>query len=237
MYKFIVKRFLPIIIYGILSFLYNVNAQDLENLSRIVKESELESKIISSIMFTREDQTKLANLFLSIEGRIPYNPNIIAANEEKQKKERENIRSYIYLGSLMFFDEKNWAVWLNEKKINYRNNDENNELYIKYIDKNKVHVVWNLGISKWKIITGKSDSEVPPLNDKNMIVNEFNLMPNQTFILSNKTVMEGKIDIPLTVDNEISQQSSLEQTPNQNQINILTNQNSNNFGNNFNAPK
>lgn len=121
--------------------------------------------------------------------------------EEKLKKEEEeqgSEKSYIYLASIIYFNQKDWVIWLNDQKITPKTNQKNKELYIKKVYENQIDVVWKLSITKWKIISGKkSETIAPKINKDNQIEVYFTLKPNQTFMLSNNSVVEGKAVINL----------------------------------------
>lgn len=121
--------------------------------------------------------------------------------EEKLKKEEEeqgNEKSYIYLASIIYFNQKDWVIWINDQKITPKTNQKNKELYIKKVYANQIDVVWKLSITKWKIISGKkSETIAPKINKDNQIEVSFSLKPNQTFMLSNNSVVEGKAVINL----------------------------------------
>jgi hypothetical protein len=121
--------------------------------------------------------------------------------EEKLKKEEDeqgNEKSYIYLASIIYFNQKDWVIWINDQKITPKTNQRNKELYIKKVYANQIDVVWKLSITKWKIISGKkSETIAPKINKDNQIEVSFSLKPNQTFMLSNNSVVEGKAVINL----------------------------------------
>jgi hypothetical protein len=121
--------------------------------------------------------------------------------EEKSKKEEEeqgSEKSYIYLASIIYFNQKDWVIWINDQKITPKTNQKNKELYIKKVHENRIDVIWKLSITKWKIISGKkSETIAPKINKDNQIEVYFSLKPNQTFMLSNNSVVEGKAVINL----------------------------------------
>lgn len=122
----------------------------------------------------------------------------LKAKEEELKREaskkQENEKSYIYLASIMYFGEKSWVVWINDKKISNESNKEGSELYIKSTSRDSVEVLWTLSLSKWKILSGKkSEDQAPKINENNQVEISFELKPNQTYILSLESVVEGKV--------------------------------------------
>jgi hypothetical protein len=117
---------------------------------------------------------------------------------QKEKESQQNEKSYIYLASLMYLNPKDWAVWVNEEKITSKNNSKEKELYVESVQKDRIKILWKLSLSKWKIISGHSSEEsIPKTNKNNQIEIRFSLKPNQTFILSNNTIVEGKSLIAL----------------------------------------
>jgi hypothetical protein len=123
------------------------------------------------------------------------------AEEEKRIREEEkdvSEKSYIYLASIMYYDPQDWVVWINDKKITTKNNIKKNELYIKKLNESQADIVWKLSVSKWKIISGKkSEESAPKINRDNQVEIYFTLKPNQTFMLVNNEVVEGRAVIGL----------------------------------------
>ncbi len=123
------------------------------------------------------------------------------AEEENRKREEEkdvSEKSYIYLASIMYYDPQDWVVWINDKKITTKNNIKKNELYIKKLNESQADIVWKLSVSKWKIISGKkSEESAPKINRDNQVEIYFTLKPNQTFMLVNNEVVEGRAVIGL----------------------------------------
>lgn len=116
------------------------------------------------------------------------------SNQVKEEDKNEN-QSNIYLASILFLNQNNWAVWINNEKINSENNNRDNELFIKSISKNDINLIWQMSISKWKILSGYSaESNITPeLNKDNKVEVLISLKPNQTFILKNSKIIEGKL--------------------------------------------
>jgi len=119
-------------------------------------------------------------------------------NFKKEEEEQGSEKSYIYLASIIYFNQKDWVIWINDQKITPKTNQKNKELYIKKVHENRIDVIWKLSITKWKIISGKkSETIAPKINKDNQIEVYFSLKPNQTFMLSNNSVVEGKAVINL----------------------------------------
>ena len=135
------------------------------------------------------------------------------AAEKKKKIEEESEKSYIYLASLMFFAPDNWVVWINNQKISSQTNDAQKELYIKEIYKDRIKILWTLSISKWRVLSGrKSEEFAPKINENNQVEVEFELKPNQTFILSANTVVEGQAVVNLIKKKEEEKRVKAEST-------------------------
>ena len=93
----------------------------------------------------------------------------------------------------MYFSEKQWSLWINDKKFIASANAVENELYFKNISQDRATIVWKLSISKWKILSGKKSEEyAPKINENNQVEVEFTLKPNQTFILGLNKVADGR---------------------------------------------
>lgn len=118
-------------------------------------------------------------------------PTVSEVDKEKQKQE-ENAKSYVYLASILYNDKKNWAIWISGNKITSADNDSKKELYVKSITHDEVKMRWTISISKWKILSGKSDESLAPkINENGQIEINFTLKPNQTFVLNANQVVEG----------------------------------------------
>lgn len=119
------------------------------------------------------------------------------AKLEQERKNRDllelNERSKIYLGSIIYISQDDWAIWLNKDKITSYNNKKNNEFFVERINRDKADILWTLSLSKWRILSGKTGNEnLPNINEKNQVLVRFNLKTNQTFILRYNNIIEGK---------------------------------------------
>ena len=124
-------------------------------------------------------------------------------NFKKEEEEQGSEKSYIYFASIIYFNQKDWVIWINDQKITPKTNQQNKELYIKKVHANQIDVIWKLSITKWKIISGKkSETIAPKINKDNQVEVYFSLKPNQTFMLSNNSVLEGKAVINLIKEKE-----------------------------------
>lgn len=170
----------------------------------------------SSLMFDDQESGNLERAVESLKNNQIYTPDgeelngdLNASEEEKKKaadeaqkkaeelKNLENEKSYIYLASIIYFNSKNWIVWINDKKITSKTNDPQKELFVRSVTKDQVKILWKLSLSKWKIISGKKEEFAPKINSENQIEVRFQLKPNQTFILSSNKVVEGKALVAL----------------------------------------
>ncbi len=175
-----------------------------------------------SLMFDDQEYDNLENAIESLKNNETYIPDgsdsdKILSEEERKKSEeaeklrkqeqenQENEKSYIYLASIIYFNSKDWIVWVNDKKITSKTNDPKKELYVEKITKGSVTVLWKLSLSKWKIISGKKEEFAPKTNAENQIEIRFDLKPNQTFTLSSGKVVEGKALINLQKKKEESE--------------------------------
>lgn len=141
------------------------------------------------------------------------------AEEDQEKKEEseveENEKSYIYLGSLIYFTPSDWVIWLNDQKISTSNNDPQKEIYVTKVLSDRINVKWKMSLTKWKILSGKRDETQAPRLDfnSNIVESEFELRPNQTYILGSNSVVEGKAVIALIKKKESKDKSSAKRTP------------------------
>ena len=121
-----------------------------------------------------------------------------AKNKEDEKKSEENEKSYIYLASIIYFTPSDWVLWINDQKITSETNGKNKEIYVKAIKRDSAKLLWRMSVSKWKILSGRQSEEfAPKINKDNQVEVEFELHPNQTFILSTANVVEGRAVIAL----------------------------------------
>jgi hypothetical protein len=94
----------------------------------------------------------------------------------------------------MFFSDKSWSLWINDKKFIASTNNPDTELFFKDVSQDKVTVIWKLSISKWKILSGKKSEELAPkINKENQVEVTFSLKPNQTYVLNSNKTVDGKV--------------------------------------------
>lgn len=116
------------------------------------------------------------------------------ARKLEEKRLKESAKAFIYLSSILYFSPDNWVVWVNDQKITSKTNSPNKEFYLTKVNSSEVGIFWTLSMSKWKIISGKAnESLAPKVNEKNQVEIEFSLKQNQTFILSQDSIIEGRI--------------------------------------------
>jgi hypothetical protein len=161
---------------------------------------------LKSIMYDEEQFTNIEKAIEALRNNQSFTPEGEEANKQtaedakKQAEEikklegsEENVKSYVFLSSIMYFSEKQWSLWINDKKFLANSNSNENELYFKNVTQDKVTIVWRLSISKWKILSGKKSEEyAPKINNENQVEVEFSLKPNQTFILGSNKVVDGR---------------------------------------------
>ena len=127
---------------------------------------------------------------------------------KKQEENFANEKAYVYLASILFENKNNWAIWINEQKITNKNNSKKKELYVSSITKDLTNILWQMPLSKWQIISGKTKSDSPPqVNAENNVEIRFALMPNQTFVLDSKSVVEGREVINLVKKQELERKT------------------------------
>lgn len=160
---------------------------------------------VTSLMFDDEEIGNVERAISSFKndqtftvGQDSNSPDAKKKLTKDVKAEDENEKSYIYLASIIYYSNKEWAVWINNLKITSETNKNNKELFVKEIYPDRAKIIWSLSISKWKILSGKkSEDSAPKLNAKNNVEIEFILKPNQTFILGSSHVVEGRAVINL----------------------------------------
>ena len=116
-------------------------------------------------------------------------------NKEEEIKFEDNV-SNVYLKAIAFISNNFWTVWINDKKISNVNNlSDDNEYVIKHVSTSEATVVLTVSKAKWNYINsnGTIGTDEYKINDsKNKVEFEFTLHPNQTFVLSKNTVVDGK---------------------------------------------
>lgn len=175
-----------------------------------IKDLLLTNKIVS-LMFSKDQNDNIERALDAFNNHQEFVPEETAkeraANasklEEEAEKERErqiaeNAKSFVYLASIIYFTSNDWAVWINDKKITYRNNDPDKEISLVSVRPGSVKVTWKLSVSKWRILSRQRSDAIPPnLNDDNQVEVDFELMPNQTFSLNTSEITEGRALIAL----------------------------------------
>ncbi len=179
---------------------------------------------VEALMF---DNKELGNINRAIDSLknnqiyVPEGPDKIEKiipEEEVEKKEEneveENEKSYIYLGSVIYFAPNDWVIWLNDQKITTSTNNEQKEIYVSSVINDRIKIRWKMSLSKWKILSGKKDETMAPRLDfnSNVVESEFELRPNQTFILGSNSVVEGKAVIALIKKKGSKEKSLLKKT-------------------------
>jgi hypothetical protein len=155
--------------------------------------SDGKNKKITSLMYDPDELSGIQSAIDSLKNDRVYVP-AGESDDAKSKNDNKvgNIRSYIYLGSILYFGPKNWAVWIDGKKITYEDNKSSNELYLTSVTSSSVDVLWKMSISKWKILSNKKNEDsIPKANSSNQIEINFTLKSNQTYSLRSGNVTEG----------------------------------------------
>jgi len=175
---------------------------------------------IPVLMFNDQELTNINRAIDSLKNNQIYVPEGLEKKEEKipeedpEKNEEneivENEKSYIYLGSVIYFSANDWVIWLNDQKISTSTNNEQKEIYVSSVDKDRIKVRWKMSLTKWKILSGKKDETMAPRLDfdSNIVESEFELRPNQTYILGSNSVVEGKAVIALIKKKESKEKST-----------------------------
>lgn len=156
----------------------------------------LGGKKIASLMFDDQENSEINRAVDSLKNNQFYDPANSDSKDIKadpSQANQESEKSYIYLASLMYFTQKDWAIWINEQKITPKTNNRTEEIFVESIQKNQVRLVWKMSLTKWKVISGASpESPNPQVNSNNQVEFRFALRPNQTFSLNDSSVVEGK---------------------------------------------
>lgn len=101
----------------------------------------------------------------------------------------------IYLKSIIFLSNNFWSIWINDKKItNKTNNEENNEFIVKKINNNEATILLRVSKTKWSYINSANEIKEGEykINDDNQVEFMITLSPNQTFVASKNEIIDGK---------------------------------------------
>ena len=201
-----------------------ISAESISNsISKILGDNS--TIAVPVLMFNDQEIANINRALDSLKNNQIFVPEGLEKKEEKpteedqEKKEEseveENEKSYIYLGSLIYFTPSDWVIWLNDQKISTSNNDPQKEIYVTKVLSDRINVKWKMSLTKWKILSGKRDETQAPRLDfnSNIVESEFELRPNQTFILGSNSVVEGKAVIALIKKKESKDKSSAKRTP------------------------
>ncbi len=170
------------------------------------EEQEFSIDQIKSIMLDEEEMEKIKRAFdLYGKGQefvVEEKTTEKLSDEEEEKMRIKKLseemklieeKSKIYLGSILYFSNKVWSVWINDKRITSMSNSPEDEIYIENIDGKKIDLIWTMALSKWKILmTGTSNSVAINDNPTNQIKTKVTLYPNQTYSLRTNEIVEGK---------------------------------------------
>jgi len=127
-----------------------------ESVKKSIDEIFSPSKLIS-LMYNDEQFSNIEKAIEAARNNVEFVPEGEEAkklSEEEAKKQKEevedlqkneeNAKSYIYLSSIMFFSEKSWSLWINDKKFVASTNNPDSELFFKDVSQDKVTVIWKL---------------------------------------------------------------------------------------------
>ena len=176
-----------------------------ENAAKDTISDLLLGKKADTLMFSEEEDENIGRAIDSYNSKEAYSiddhhgasdGDIMSESDRLKMEEEErnkNAKSYVYLASLLYMKPNEWILWVNDKKITSRDNNKENEFYIESIKKRQATIIWTIGLTKWRIITSaKVDDPTPETNENNKVEVRFNIMPNQTYILTSNEVVEGR---------------------------------------------
>ncbi len=162
----------------------------------------LQQKPITSVMFSDVDENNIDRAIRAYKNKEKFVVNQDSDSKKakdksgKKKNQIENERSFLHLGSIIYFAPDAWSLWVDSVKISSDSNNIDSDLYVKFISSEKVTIVWTMSISKWKILSKKvSENDAPKINKNDQVEVEFTLKQNQTYMLTTNKVIEGKINV------------------------------------------
>ncbi|MDX2082419.1 MAG: hypothetical protein SFV53_00310 [Rickettsiales bacterium] len=147
-------------------------------------------KKTTSLMFDDKENVIIEKMVNSIKG---INSNQDSDDSEKLAN-NFNQESYIYLASIMYSTPQDWVVWINDKKITSQSNKKTQEIFLNSVEKDQVSVLWNMSVSKAKVLIGEDQVENSDFkkNADGKIEIKFTLKTNQAFLFGSNTIVEGK---------------------------------------------
>lgn len=180
----------------------NLNLSDAKNLIKDSIDKIILQKKVSSLMFDDEESSDIRSAVEIYKNESP-DPEMQAKQLREKNSENGDLseggsgdeKFNLYLNSILYFDSQNWVIWVNNQKITSRKNNKAEEIFAKKVTKEKVKLIWQMSLSKWKILskTPENSKDTPPTNKDNKVEIEVELKQNQTYVLSKKKIFEGKI--------------------------------------------
>lgn len=152
-----------------------------------------------SLFFSSEDIDKMMWIVNSINDGIRLTEEEILGEEALDKlKQKTKSSVEFHLNSIAFFNDGNWAVWLNGKQI--KENNEKDDISIVEVLEEKVSFRWNTGYSKFVnavrnyIESEQKDSRIIAVIKDGIATVDFVIEPNQMLtITDNIQIQEGGI--------------------------------------------
>lgn len=148
---------------------------------------------IPSLMFDDEQNNAI---YQAIE-EMKLDPSLRSSDQTNNPAPtKDSEKSYIYLSSIIYLSPQSWAVWINDLKISSDTNSKSEEIYLENVQKDRVNILWQPSLTKWKVLVGFVDGDVSPrVNSENKVEIRFSLKPNQTFVLTSDKVVEGRVSV------------------------------------------
>jgi len=162
------------------------------NMSKIL----LKRRKLKSLMYSFEEESAINAALDSLRSGALFLPEDDLGEDIAFEEEViDNRKSYIYLASILYYGQGNWALWINGEKFTSDSNSPENEIYVQSVTNDEISVLWTISASKWRILLGrKADEQESKINANNQVEAEFRLRPNQTYLLREDKVVEGKGD-------------------------------------------
>lgn len=101
----------------------------------------------------------------------------------------------ITLNSIMFMNENNWSIWLNNKKFSNIDNNNNSEFKIIFINSNQIKLKWIMTETKFKNFINKQNiisENKYSLNEEGKIEIILDLYVNQSYLSFLDKIIDGK---------------------------------------------
>lgn len=126
-------------------------------------------------------------------------PAAIAAVTEQQQEPVSQRLPNLYLGSIVYYSQRDWAIWINGRKLSYAFNKPENVLFVKNISAESVTLTWRIPEAAktdptWQEMLRRKDKPGAGVAfDAGARLVTLRLHPNQSFVTPTLSLAEGLV--------------------------------------------